>query len=198
MNGQPIVFGIERPASFERTQLIIRLALLGVVGWVTHPIGLLWFAIPAVAAALIAQKGGRRYLDENGPTVVSALNWLLDLIAYLALLTDRLPGSDRHAVRFEVVRSGSPTAESALRRIVSAVPKVIGLALLTFFGGIVWVIAMIAVLVTGTYPESLWRFLHDIVQRQACLFAYLASLVASYPAAVEATPHFTHGDAEPA
>ena len=69
--------------------------------------------------------------------------------------------------------------ESALLRILYAIPSVIVLAILAFFGAIVWVIAAVSVLIRETYPESLWRFLRGIVNREACLFAYLASLVES-------------------
>jgi hypothetical protein len=84
-------------------------------------------------------------------------------------------------VRFEVERSGSPTVGSALLRILYAIPSVIVLAILSSVGAIVWVIALVFVLLNEQYPESLWRFLRGIVHWEACLFAYLASLVEHYP-----------------
>jgi hypothetical protein len=113
--------------------------------------------------------------------VTRVLNWILDLVAYLALLTDRLPGGGGHPVRFQVERSGSPTTGSALLRILYAIPSLIVLAILVFFGAIVWVIALVLVLVDESYPDSMWRFLRGIVRWEACLFAYLASLVDRYP-----------------
>jgi hypothetical protein len=181
MNGSPVAFEVERPPTFQRAHVFLRVALLVVVGWIAHPIGLLWLGIPVIAAILVAQKGGQRYLEEDGPTVTRALNWLLDLIAYLALLTDRLPGGGGHTVRFQVERSGSPTVGSALLRILYAIPSVIVLAILVFVGAIVWVIGVVLVLVNERYPESLWRFLLGIVRWEAFLFAYLASLVDRYP-----------------
>ena len=181
MNAYPVAFEVERPPTFQRAHVFLRVALLVVVGWIAHPIGLLWLGIPVVAAILVAQKGGQRYLDEDGPTVARALNWLLDLVAYLALLTDRLPGGGRHSVRFQVERSGSPTVASALLRILYAIPSVIVLAILVFVGAIVWVIGVVLVLVNERYTDGLWRFLLGIVRWEACLFAYLASLVDRYP-----------------
>ncbi len=70
---------------------------------------------------------------------------------------------------------------SALLRILYAIPSLIVLAILAFVGAIVWVIAVVYVLVNESYPDSLWRFLHGIVRWEACLFAYLASLVDRYP-----------------
>jgi hypothetical protein len=177
----PVTLDVERPPVFQRAQVFLRIALLVVVGWIGHPFGLLWLGLPVVAAILVAQKGGQRYLDEKGPTVTRVLNWILDLVAYLALLTDEIPGAGEHPVRFQFERSGSPTVGSALLRIVYAIPRLIVLAILAFVGAIIWVIAVVSVLVNESYPNSLWRFLLGLVRWEAWLLAYLASLVDSYP-----------------
>jgi hypothetical protein len=144
-------------------------------------LGLLWLGLPVLAAILVSQKGGQRYLNENGATVTRVLNWILDLVAYLALLTDELPGQTEHPVRFRVERSGSPTTGSTLLRIVYAIPNLIVLAILGFVGAIVWLIAVVFVLVNENYPDSLWRFLLGLVRWEAWLLAYLASLIDRYP-----------------
>lgn len=177
----PVSFEIERPAAFKREHVFLRVAVFIVVGWVGHPWGLLWLGLPLVAAILVSQKGGQRYLDENGPAVTRVLNWILDLAAYLALLTDALPGGSGHAVRFQVERSGSPTVGSVLLRILWAIPSLIVLAILSFVGAIVWLIAAVSVLVDERYGEGLWRFLAGLVRWEAHLLAYLASLVDDYP-----------------
>jgi hypothetical protein len=177
----PVTFDVERPPVFQRAHVFLRVALLVVIGWIGHPIGLLWLGLPVVAAILVSQKSGERYLDEHSPTVTRVLNWILDLVAYLALLTDQLPGRGEHPVRFQVDRSGSPTVGSALLRILYAIPSLIVLAILTFVGAIVWVIAVVLVFVDEKYPDSFWRFLLGIVRWEACLLAYLASLVDRYP-----------------
>jgi hypothetical protein len=177
----PVTFDVERPPVFQRAHVFLRVGLLVVVGWMGHPIGLLWLGLPLVAAILVSQKGGQRYLGEDGPTVTRVLNWILDLLAYLALLTDQLPGRGEHPVRFHVERSGSPTVGSALLRILFAIPSLIVLAILTLVGAIVWVIGVVLVLVDEKYPDSLWRFLLGIVRWEACLLVYLASLVDRYP-----------------
>jgi hypothetical protein len=177
----PVTFDVERPPVFQRAHVFLRVALLVVIGWIGHPVGLLWLGLPVVAAILVSQKGGQRYLDESGPTVTGALNWILDLVAYLALLTDQLPGQGEHPARLQVERSGSPTLGSTLLRILYAIPSLIVLAILTFVGAIVWVIAVVLVLAKENYPDSLWRFLLGIVRWEACLLAYLASLVDRYP-----------------
>ena len=177
----PVAIDVERPPAFQRAHVFLRVALLVVIGWIGHPLGLLWLGLPIVAAILISQKGGQRYLDEDGPTVTRALTWILHLVAYLALLTDQLPRRGEHPVRFQVERSGSPTVASALLRILYVIPSLIVLAVLTFVGAIVWVIAVVLVLVGERYPDSMWRFLHGIVRWEACVIAYLASLIDRYP-----------------
>src|SRR5579884_252488 len=177
----PVTLDVERPQKFDRVQVVLRLALLVVVGWIGHPVGLLWLGLPLVAAVLVSQKGGSRYLDEDGPTVTRVLNWIIDLVAYLVLLTDELPGQGKHPVRLQVERSGSPTVGSALLRLLYAIPSLIGLAILTFVSGIIWVIAAILVLVDENYPEGLWKFQLGVVRWEARLLAYLASLVDRYP-----------------
>lgn len=177
----PVTFDVERPPVFQRAHVFVRVGLLVVIGWLGHPVGLLWPGLPLAAAILVSQKGGQRYLDEDGPTITRVLRWIVAVVAYLALLTDRLPGAGEQPVRFEVDRSGSPTTGSALLRILYAIPSLIVFAILAFVGAIVWVIAAIFVLVHERYPESLWRFLLGLVRWEACLLAYLSSLVDRYP-----------------
>jgi hypothetical protein len=124
----------------------------------------------------VGQKSGQRYLDENGPMLTRVFTWILGVIAYLAMLTDRLPTRDEQRVRFEVERSGSPTVGSTLLRILYSIPSLIVLAILVFVGAFVWLLAVVLVLVNERYPESAWRFLCGLVRWEAYLFAYLASL----------------------
>ncbi|MGE5272919.1 MAG: DUF4389 domain-containing protein [Verrucomicrobiota bacterium] len=178
---RPADFDLERPPAFQRAHVLLRIALLVVIGWIGHPLGLLWLGIPVVAAILVSKKGGQRYLDEDGPTVARVLNWILDVTAYLAVLTDRLPGPGEHPVRFEVERSGMPTTGSTLLRILYVIPSLIVFAFLTLVGAIVWVIAVVCVLVDERYPAGMWRFLRALLRWEGCVLAYLASLVEDYP-----------------
>jgi Domain of unknown function (DUF4389) len=179
----PVTFDVERPPPvFRRVHIALRLVLLLGISWIGHPFGLLWLGLPVFAAILISQKGGDRYLAETGPKVTRVLRFLVGAIAYLALLTDRLPGGgEREPVRFDVEPSGSPTVGSALLRIVYAIPSLIVLALLGIAGAVVWVVSLVLILVNERYPESFWRFLRALVCWEARLLAYLASLVDRYP-----------------
>ena len=192
----PVSVDVDRPSVFQRSQVFLRIALLVVLGWLGHPWGLLWLGLPVVAAILVSQKGGQRYLDENGPTTTRVLHWIVDLTAYLALLTDALPGRGEHPVRFRVERSGSPTVGSVLLRVLYAIPSLVVLAILSFVGSIVWFVGVVLVLVEERYPESLWRFLLGLVRWEACLLAYLASLVDDYPPFTLVTDHYDRSTKE--
>lgn len=178
---EPVSVEVERPPAFQRAHVFLRVALLIVIGWLGHPLGLLWLGLPVVAAILVSQRGSQRYLDADGPKITHVLGWIVAAIAYLALLTDQLPGGTEEGVRFEVERSGSPTVGSALLRILYAIPSLIVLALLLLVGAFVWLLAVVLVLVNERYPESAWRFLCGIVRWEANVLAYLASLTDHYP-----------------
>lgn len=181
----PVVVEVSGPAMFERPQIVLRGVLLFLASAVLGGfgfLGLIYLVLPAVAAVLVSQKGGKRYLEEDGPALTRALGVVVGVLAYLIILTDRLPGIDGESdVRFEVTRSGSPTPGSALLRILTAIPSAIVLGLLGFVSAVVWVLAAIMVLVDEIYASALYDFQCGVLRWQARLLAYLASLVEEYP-----------------
>lgn len=119
--------------------------------------------------------------QRTAPGATGWLGWVVTVIAYMWMLSDRLPVSGGETGRFEVEQSGTPTVGSALLRIVTAIPSAFVLALLMFVSAIVWVIAAVWILISENYPESLFGFQRGVVRWTARLLAYLASLVDSYP-----------------
>jgi hypothetical protein len=178
----PVDFDVGYPPRFARAQVALRVVILILAAIIGIPLGwILYLGFPVLAAVLISQKDGARYLGGDGPRVTRWLYWVMAVIAYMWMLTDRLPVSGDETVRFEVERSGTPTIGSALLRIVKAIPSALVLVLLMFVSGIVWLIAAVWILVEETYPESLFGFQRAVVRWQARLLAYLASLVEPYP-----------------
>jgi hypothetical protein len=180
----PVTFDLARPEKMGRAHLFLRILLLVLVSWIVGSpteFGLVYLGLPIVAAILVAQKGGDRYLAEDGPRVASILTFLVGFLAYTALLTDELPGSHRVVIRLEIVPSGSPTVGSTLWRIVQAIPSALVLGLIGLVGWIVWIIAAVFILVRERYPQGLWNFQRGVVRWEARLLGYLASLVAAYP-----------------
>ena len=176
------VFDVPYPERLERVQVAMRVAILILIGIIGLPIWwIVYLGLPVLAALMVSQKDGARYLAEDGPRMTGWLRWLVAVTAYLWILTDRLATSGEQPVRFEVEPSGNPTPGSALLRIVTAIPSAFVLVLLGFVSSIVWVIAAIWVLVGERYPESLFGFQRGVVRWLARLLAYLASLVDAYP-----------------
>lgn len=181
----PVVVEVDSPVRFERAQLALRALLLVLASAVLGGfgfLGLIYLALPAVAATLVSQKGGRGYLDEDGPAMTKALGVVVGILGYLLIVDERVPGIGGEGnVRLRIERSGTPTTGSALLRLLLAVPSALVLALLGFVSMVVWVIAALMILVEETYASPLYDFQCGVLRWQARLLAYLASLVEEYP-----------------
>jgi Domain of unknown function (DUF4389) len=180
----PVTFELERPETMGRAHVFLRILILVLASWIAGSgggFGLVYLGLPAVAAILIAQKDGERYLTDDGDRVTGWVAFIVGVLAYLAFLTDELPGGSKQPIRLEVARSGSPTVGSALLRIIKAIPSVIVLALISIVSSIVGLIAGVWILVGEHYPERLWTFQSGVIRWQARLLAYLASLTETYP-----------------
>ena len=180
----PVTFDVARPAKMARVHVVLRLVIVIVASSVTGNfggLGLVYLFFPIVAAVLVSQKDGARYLAEDGERVTRWVAFVVGVLAYIAMLTDELPGGGRTPVRVEIQRSGTPTAGSALLRILYAIPSALVLALIGIASWVVWIIAAISVLINETYPEGLWRFQRGVVRWEARLLGYIASLVEPYP-----------------
>jgi len=193
----PVTFDVARPEKFERPQVFLRILVAvilsilgGAIGWI---FGLVYLVLPAVAAILVSQKGGEKYLAEDGPRVTGWLRWIVSFYAYLGILTDRFPTErPEEIVRFEVQTGGTPTVGSALLRLIYSIPSAIVLSILSIASAVIWIIAAVMVLVQENYPEGLYNFQRGILRWEARLLGYHASLVEQYP------PFALDTDPEPA
>ncbi len=179
-------FDIDRPQTFNRVHVVIRVLLIiilsilgGASGWA---FGIVYLIIPVLAAVLILQKGAERYLAESPESMTKWLRYIVGVYAYMLLLTDKLPNENpEEYLRFDVNPSGVPSAGNALLRIILAIPSAIGLALLSVIGAVLALIAAVMILISETYPEGMYGFLRGLVRWEARLLGYLASLVDGYP-----------------
>jgi len=184
MPAYPVMFDVARPEKMGRAHVFLRILLVIVVSSIAGSgdgFGLIYLGLPVVAAILIAQKNGDCYLSEHGETLTKVLAFIVGLLAYVALLTDELPGFGRQNITFEITRAGSPTVGSALWRIVKVIPSAFVLALIGIVSWFVWIIAAVSILLGERYPEGLWNFHRGVIRWQARLLGYLASLVEPYP-----------------
>ena len=190
----PVTFDVDRPEKLERPHVFLRILVAVIVYTVASGIlGLVYLAIPVVAAIFVSQKGGEKYLAEDGPRVTGWLRWIVAFYAYLGILTDRFPTeTPEEIVRFEVQTGGRPTVGSALLRLIYSIPSAIVLSILSIASAVIWIIAAVMVLVQESYPDGLYNFQRGILRWEARLLGYHASLVEQYP------PFALDTDPEPA
>lgn len=188
MDSYPVVFDVVRPERWDRMQVLLRLAILLLLGFVHASLGWLfcgfYLILPIVAAVLVSQRGPDGYLRDSGGSMVRVLRGWNALIAYMSFLIDRFPTDDEtlaRAIRFDVTPTGSPTVGRALLRLLTSLPELLVVAVLAWIGGFVWVIAALAVLIQQRVPDFAWRYANFWVGLQARLLAYHASLTDSYP-----------------
>jgi hypothetical protein len=174
----------------NRIQVVIRLVLLCAIGMIggSSVYGLLYLVLPAVAALLISQHGPERYLAEDAPRIGRSLRWFAAASAYVWLLTDQWPNHDpESAVEVEIEVGGSPTASSALLRLVYSFPALLLWAVLTTASGLAWLVGAAVILVSGRIPAAIADGLATMQRYQLRLLAYHLSLVDRYPS-LEDTP----------
>ena len=183
MTPYPATFEIERPPTMSRAHVFLRILILVLASWILGSgsgLGLIYLGLPAVAAILIAQKGGERYLTDDGDRVTRWVAFIVGVLAYLALLTDQLPGGGRQPAGSRSLLRLTDGRHGALR-IVKAIPSVVILALLGLVSAVVGLIAAISILINERYPERLWNFQTGVIRWHTRLLAYLASLTDAYP-----------------
>lgn len=173
------------PPHFDRTQLLVRIGISVILGWLGLTAGwlvcLLFGALPLIAAIAISSTGGDRYLKEVAPQIWSALDWLLRFSAYMLLLVDRFPTDQTQGVVTEIHFTGHPTVSSALVRLVTSLPSGVFLMILWCVSSVLWVVAALAVLLGMSNPRSILAFQRGVLRWEARLVAYHASFVVEYP-----------------
>lgn len=181
----PVSVDVTSPPRFDRIQVLLRIALALALGWIgismDWVVCILFVALPMVAAISLSTIGGERFANETAPRVVSVLSWLLQLSAFMMLLTDRFPTGGTDAVRIGFRFTGSPTTGSALIRLLTSIPSGLVLCVLWFVSGVLWLVAAVMVLVSQTVPRAILTFQRGVLRWQARLVAYHASLVEEYP-----------------
>jgi hypothetical protein len=187
MSHYPVMFDVAPPVRWDRSQVLLRLLIFAALGLVGLSLG--WFflvvymIVPIVAAVLISQRGTVGYLHGPGEKLLRLFHWWNAGVAYLAFLTDRFPTAegDLHPVLFEASPRSVSGVGAALGRLLSSLPEALVLFILTWIGGIVWLVAAVGVLVNQRVPDFAWRYLRFVVGLSARLLVYHASLTDRYP-----------------
>jgi hypothetical protein len=181
---------VQRPSQMRRAHVLLRLVVLLVIGSACWS-SLYWLAylgVPFIAALLVSQEKA----DPLGAKTLGMarmlpfLRWVAAAYAYLALLTDALPtGEGESPVVLEIQPGGSPTVASALSRVVTSLPALLVLAVVTMVAGLFWVAGAVAILVYGQLPDPIAGFLTMALQYRMRFLAYHLSLVQAYPSLVD-------------
>ena len=189
MSDHPVQLEVTIPVRTARLHVVTRLALmvaLGVVG-TSALTWALYLAIPAVVALVISQKGGEPYVTEASQPIVKVLRWFASAYGYLWMLTDVLPTTQGGPVELHVRPEGQPTMGSALLRLITSLPALLLLALLSALAGLLWIVAAVVVLVRERMPDAIARFIALVLRFQFRLVAYHLSIVDQYPSLQEGT-----------
>lgn len=115
--------------------------------------------------------------------MTSWLRFIVGAYAYLALLTDKLPGDSTAGPnsQYQITPTGTPTVGGTLVRIILIIPHAIVIAILSIVAALLIVLAAVMILVRESYPNSVYNFLRGWVRWQARVLAYMAALVDEYP-----------------
>jgi hypothetical protein len=185
MRDYPVHVDVASPPRLERIQLLLRVALAVVLGWLGITAGWLvctmYVLLPVIAAIAISSRGSTGYPTEVGPKLWRVLAWLLQLSAYMMLLVDRFPTGGDYPARPEIRFTGQPTIGSALLRLATSIPSGVVLVLLWCVSTVLWLMAAVLVVVGATVPEPILAYQRGVLRWQARLVAYHASLVDEYP-----------------
>lgn len=182
----PVTFDIQPPERFQKPHVFIRvliviiLAILaGSIGWF---LGAVYLIFPVLAAIMISQKGAEQFLAESESNLTKWMRYVVAVYAYMGCLTDRLPNEDpTETFHLSVEPGGTPTAGSALLRIIYGIPSAIVLAILSLAFIVVLPVAAISILINETVPDWAYNFTRGYMRWEARLLAYMSSLVEGYP-----------------
>jgi hypothetical protein len=112
------------------------------------------------------------------------LRWRVRAVAYVALLRDDYPpfGEAPYPATLELAPPGTPRDRITVAfRIFLAIPHLIAVWALGIAWAVTTVIAWFAILITGRFPEGLYRFGVGVLRWNIRVEAYLLLLRDEYP-----------------
>jgi hypothetical protein len=180
------------PSRMDRFPVLIRLVLL--VALATAGLSsfywLLYLVAPMVVALIVSYDGADHYMEQDAPRLARILRWVAGAYAYLWLLTDAMPQAEPGgAVELEIDIRGEPDLRSAFVRVVTSLPALLVLAILSLVATVFWVFGAISILAVRRVPLGVSDFIAMKLQYQFRLIAYHLSLVDEYPSVEGLPPH---------
>ncbi len=174
----PVTVAVGYPERQSRWKALLRLPLL--VPLVVFALLLGNVVVAAVWAAILVSGRIPRWLFDFQ---VAVNRWWLRALSYSLLLTDQYPPFEgEHAVRYEV-RYPERLArwKLAVWKLITVVPQLIVLAILTATLVVVVAIGWFAVLITGRFSRGLHWYVAGVLRWWARVQAYAVSLTDEFP-----------------
>lgn len=133
---------------------------------------------------------------------LGTLRWQARLNAYIYFLRDEYPPfnfDDPYPARLDLAYPTSMNRLLVLIKWLLIIPHTVVLYFLSIAAGVVWLIAFFAILFTGRYPESLFRFTVGVLRWTNRVNAYTLLLTDDYPPfTLDSEPGYTPGPSSPA
>jgi hypothetical protein len=193
----PVHLSIEPEGRPRRVHVLLRLVLMLALGVIhfDRVYGVAYLAVPALVALAIGSRGASRYVAEDAPRLARLLRWVAAAGAYLSLLTDVPPTTMATPGHVELVVEprGEPTVGSALLRLVTSLPALLLVAVLSIVASFCWLVGAVCILVAERLPNVLRSFLTLTLRTQLRLVAYHLSIVDAYPSVAEEPVAHAHG-----
>lgn len=176
----PVIYTLPYPARQSRWKAALRLLLalpeliaLMFVYWLLYPL--------ALASWLIIVFSGR--LDRTiWGFSVAILCWVAAALSYVTLLRDEYPAAGRgYPMRFEVAYPVVRSRVRTLFRLVLILPQAFVVDVLLIPLAVGAVVAWCAILLSGQYPEGIWRFAAGLNRWILRVAAYGLLLRDDYP-----------------
>lgn len=161
--------------------------LVGPIYWSFRTGGLGLIGAAAYVLAIVSWFTllfSRRHFNEIREFSVFYLRWRVRAIAYMSLLRDEYPpfGDGAYSTEVNVLTpEGSRDLAAVALRPAFALPHLIVLAFLFVAWFFTTVAAWVVILLTGEYPEALYKFAVGVVRWAVRTEAYLLLLVDDFP-----------------
>ena len=175
----PVKFSVDYPdrqlnkrTTFFRIFTVIPIAIIiGLLRWtVYYAVGGIVF-LPTLLMILFRQKYPRWWYDWN----INLVKFTMRVAAYAALLRDEYPSTDEEqAVHLEIPYPDAKEISQGLPLVkwFLAIPHYIVLAALMVAVIVCVIIVWFAILFTGTYPQSMFKFIVDVMRWSLRVLAY--------------------------
>ena len=187
----PLRYAVAYPGRQNRLGALLRPLLL-----VPHYVVLYAFGIAVGITSIVAWFAilfSGRYPRDLWSFGLLYLRWLANVLTSAALLRDEYPpfSDSGYPVQLSLSYPGRSNRLTVFFRYLLALPALIALYAVLLVWTVVWLIAWLAIVVTGVHPDGLWRFGQGAARWYLRVQAYMLLLTDVYPPfslGIEETP----------